>query len=305
MSILEFAEQFPNEQVCREHFRSIREKEGLVCKKCGGKKHYWLKAKWQWQCSNCRFRTGLRSGTLMESANLPVRTWFLAMAFMSFSKKGISASELKRQLNHNRYESIWSMMHRIRDAMGERDALYTLGGMVEFDEGFFETATPKGTTLKRGRGSQKQANVAVMAESTPLEDLDTGHRSKHFRYLKMEALQTQKAESINDLIQEKLDDLSIVFSDKSTSYVDIADFVEAHYTEKSDSLSASTNLQWVHIQISNAKRAFLGIYHKISGKNLQRYLNEFCYKVNRRYFGKRLFDRLLIAMGTQYWYVSG
>jgi len=252
MSILEFAEQFPNEKFCREQFKSIREKEGIVCKKCGNKKHYWLKGKWQWQCSNCSFRTGLRSGTLMESAKLPVRTWFLAMAFMSFSKKGISASELQRQLNHNRYESIWSMMHRIRDAMGERDALYNLEGMVEFDEGFFETATRKGTVLKRGKGSQKQANVAVMAESTPVEDIETGRKSKHFRYLKMEALQTQKAESINHLVQEKLDDLSIVFSDKSSNYVDIADFVEAHYTEKSDCDSAGTNLRWVHIQISNA-----------------------------------------------------
>lgn len=161
-----------------------REKQGIVCKKCGGLKHYWLKAKAQWQCSNCRFRTGLRSGTMMESAKLPVRKWYLAMAFMSFSKKGISACELKRQLNHNRYESIWRMMHKIRDAMGERDDLYNLRGMIEFDEGYFETATPKTTKLKRGKGSQNQANVAVMADSTPLEDIETGHKTKHFRYLK-------------------------------------------------------------------------------------------------------------------------
>ena len=305
MNILEFAKEFPDEATCREHFRLIREKEGIVCKKCKGQRHYWLKGKWQWQCSECGFRTGLRSGSMMESAKLPVRKWYLAMAFMSFSKKGISACELQRQLNHSRYESIWSMMHRIRDAMGERDDLYSLEGMIEFDEGFFETATPKGTKLKRGKGSQKQGDVAVMAESTPLEDPDTGNKSKHFRYLKMKVLQSQKAESINETIKENLDELCIVFSDKSKNYVDIADFVEAHYTEKSNKESATTNLRWVHIQISNAKRNFLGIYHKISGKNLQRYLNEFCYKLNRRYFGKRLFDRVLIALSSQYWYLNG
>ena len=305
MNILEFAEQFPNEESCKEHFRSLREKQGVICKRCKGKKNYWLKAKWQWQCAGCGFRTGLRSGTMMENAKLPVRKWYLAMAFMSFTKKGISACELQRQLNHSRYESIWSMMHRIRDAMGKRDGLYQLEGMIEFDEGHFEKATSKTTKLKRGKGSQKQVNVAVMAESTPLEDPRTGHKSKHFRYLKMQVLQTQKAESINETIEENLDELSIVFSDKSKSYVDIADFVEAHYTEESTKKSATTTLQWVHIHISNAKRNFLGIYHKISGKNLQRYLNEFCYKINRRYFGKYLFDRMLIALGTQYWHVSG
>ena len=305
MSILEFVEQFPDEFSCRENFRLMREKDGVICKKCQSTKHYWLKAKWQWQCASCSFRTGLRSGTMMESAKLPVRKWYLAMAFMSFSKKGISACELKRQLNHRRYESIWSMMHRIRDAMGKRDDLYQLKGMIEFDEGYFEKATSKHTKLKRGKGSQKQINVAVMAESTPLENPKTGHKSKHFRYLKMKALQTQRAESINETIKENLDELSIVFSDKSKSYVDIADFVEAHYTEESDKNSARTTLQWVHINISNAKRNFLGIYHKISGKNLQRYLNEFCYKINRRYFGKNLFNRVLIALGTQYWYANG
>ncbi len=121
----------------------------------------------------------------------------------------------------------------------------------------------------------------------------------------MKALQTQRAESINETIEKNLDELSMVFSDTSKSYVDIADFVEARYTVESDKKSARTTLQWVHINISIAKRNFLGIYHKISGENLQLYLKEFCYKINRRYFGKYLFDRVLIALGTQYSCVNG
>src|SRR5690606_41838451 len=97
MTILRFLEQFPDEASCREHFRQQREHEVVCCKRCGNKKQYWLQAKWQWQCSECGFRTTLRSGSMMENSNLPVRTWYLAMAFMSFTKKGISAHELKRQ----------------------------------------------------------------------------------------------------------------------------------------------------------------------------------------------------------------
>jgi hypothetical protein len=134
----------------------MREREGVICKRCHSKGHWWLKAKWQWQCSNCDFRTTLRSGTVMECAKLPVRKWYMAMAFMSFTKKGLSACEMQRQIGHRRYESIWSMMHRIRRAMGQRDDLYLLDGAVEFDEGFFERSTPQGTELKRGKGSQRQ-----------------------------------------------------------------------------------------------------------------------------------------------------
>jgi len=302
MNIIKFIEDFPDEHSCKEHLKGIRENQGLVCKKCGSKQHYWLKAKYQWQCAECNFRTTLKSGTMFENSNLPLRSWYLAMAFMSFSKKGISARELQRQLNHNRYGTIWSMMHRIRSAMGKRDNLYQLEGMVEFDEGYFSTETSERAkqNLKRGRGSQKQTNVAVMAESTPLEDIETGKTSKHVRYFKMKVLESHLSNSIDKVVKENFDEKCIVFSDKSTSYVNIADYVEVHVTEKSTRETTVKSLPWVHIAISNAKRTLLGIYHKIKGKYLQLYLDEFCYKLNRRYYGDRLFDRLAMAMADNY-----
>ena len=100
---------------------------------------------------------------------------------------------------------------------------------------------------------------------------------------------------LTKIIQESIDNQSIVFTDKSTSYVDIADFVELHVMEKSSKETTKETLKWVHIAISNAKRNLLGNYHKIKRKYLQLYLNEFVYKLNRRYFGEKLFDRLIIA----------
>jgi hypothetical protein len=64
MKILEFVSKFSDEQSFKEYFRDIRMKEGVVCKKCGCKKHYWLISKWQFQCSQCNFRTTLKSGTV-------------------------------------------------------------------------------------------------------------------------------------------------------------------------------------------------------------------------------------------------
>jgi hypothetical protein len=301
MNILEFINEFPDEASCKAHFKIQREHEGVICKKCNCSKHYWLKAKWQWQCSNCNFRTTLRSGTMMEHSNMTFHKWYLAMLFMSFSKKGMSALELQRQLNHSRYESIWFMMQKIRKTMGKRDNMYTLEGSVEFDEGYFEKATSEKVKLKRGRGSQRQANVAVMAESTPLEDIETGKTSNHCRYFKMKVLTTHQGKEIEDTIEKNIDEKSIIFSDKSTSYIDIAKYVETHIMAKSTKETTKTTLKWVHIAISNAKRTLLGMYHKIKGKYLQLYLDEFCYKLNRRYFGNKLFDRLTLALAKSYW----
>ena len=299
MNILRFVEEFPDEQSCITHFKKCREKEGLICKKCNSKDHYWLKNKNQWECKACKFRTTLRSGTIMHGSNLKLRIWYLAMAFMSFSKKGISAKELQRQLGYNRYDTIWLLMHKIRDAMGKRDNLYSLKDMVEFDEGYFEKATSEKVKLKRGRGSQRQKNVAVMGESIPLTK-ENGSTCRYPGYFKMKVLTIHHKDEINQVVQDNLEDKSIVFSDKSTSYVNISNFVEAHLTEKSDKTTTKETLKWVHIAISNAKRNLLGVYHKIKGKYLQAYLDEFCYKLNRRYFGERLFDRLVLAVAKIY-----
>jgi len=59
--------------------------------------------------------------------------------------------------------------------------------------------------------------------------------------------------------------------------------------EKLEILASSEELG-----IGNAKRD-LQKFHKIKRKYLQLYLNEFIYKLNRRYFGGRIFDRLIIA----------
>lgn len=305
MNIIEFVSQFPNEASCRSHFKESREKEGVVCKNCRSVNHWWLKAKSQWQCTQCDFRTTLRSGTIMESSKLPVRTWYLAMAFMCSTKKGLSACELQRQLGHSRYGTIWRLMHKIRTSMGNRESDYLLRGEIEFDEGFFPIEHPKKTfsKYKAGKGSEKKKNVAVLAESTPLENIEEGRLGSQCRYFKMQVLSNHQASAIDELIEDSIQEKSIVFSDQSKSYVNIEDYVEIHVSEKSSRSTTVDMLHWVHLAICNAKRMLSGIYHKVKGKYLQAYLDEFCYKLNRRNWGDKLFDRLIIAVCQNNWYL--
>jgi len=57
--------------------------------------------------------------------------------------------------------------------MGKRDSLYQLYGEIEFDEGYLEQAISEQINIKPGIGGQRQSNVAVMSESTPLEVIET------------------------------------------------------------------------------------------------------------------------------------
>ncbi len=297
MNIFNFTANFASEACCRLHFKEERDKVGVSCRECGHIEHYWIKSRWSYECKNCRSRTSLRSGTIMQCSNLPFLVWYKTMFLMSTTKKGFSSKEIQKQLGLKRYEPVWAMVHKLRKAMGNRDARYTLEGMIEMDEGYFtiESTEIEKSKNKRGRGAVGKSNVAIMAESTPLENFETGIKSNQCRYFKAKVLSNHESNEMNESIKESIDEKSIVFTDKSTSYVDISKFVELHITEKSDKNTTKETLKWVHITISNAKRNLLGNYHKIKGKYLQLYLNEFCYKLNRRYFGDRLFDRLIIA----------
>jgi transposase-like protein len=103
------------------------------------------------------------------------------------------------------------------------------------DEGYFTVESTEIEQEKgiRGRGAVGKQNVAVMAESTPLEDIKTGETSKSCRYFKAKVLEDHMAERINEMIKKSIPESSIVFTDQSTSYVDIASLVEVHISEKS------------------------------------------------------------------------
>ncbi len=74
-----------------------------------------------WQSKQCRFRTSIKSGTILHGSKLTYKYWLITIYLMSSTKKSFSNYEIQRQLGHKRYEPIWSMIHKIRVEMGRRD----------------------------------------------------------------------------------------------------------------------------------------------------------------------------------------
>jgi hypothetical protein len=239
----------------------------------------------------------------MHGSQLPFRYWFIAIHLLTSTKKSFSTSELQRQLGHSTYNPIWAMLHKLRQAMGRRDSCYQLSEVIELDEGFFSTETSekeKDNPLKRGRGSQKKTKVLVMAESIPLEDGSVNKKGKPRKvgHIKMFAINDLKSETMDGKVIECINRQSIIDTDNSTSYTNFKTLVKEHRPQVIHRKEVGKVLPWVHIAISNAKRMFLDIFHHIKPQYLQNYLNEFCYKFSRRYFGEQRFDRLMIAAVT-------
>lgn len=298
MSLINFIEQFPDEESCKQKFKEYRDQVGVTCAKCRGREHYWKKDKEQYQCKACKTRTTLKSGTVMHKSKLPFRYWFIAMHLLTATKKSFSAKEIQRQLGHKRYHPIWHMVHKLRQSMGKRDGEYVLAGRIELDEGYFSTEAPldeKGKPLKRGRGSQKKSKVLVMAESEMAMAPKKGQKPRRVGYLKMKVIEDLKSGTINKLVKGLASGTTEVDTDDSTSYVDLKDFVPKHNSQVVPKNKVGEILPWVHIAISNAKRQLINTFHDIKPEFLQNYLDEFCYKFNRRYHEEALFNRLLVA----------
>lgn len=238
---------------------------------------------------------------------------------LTSTKKSFSALEIQRQLGHLYYEPIWYMLHKIRHSMGKRDDNYLLGNEVELDEGFFEIVPNKERRdeivielenndgkYKRGKGSQKQATVLVMAESIRVEPTKKyRHKpNKKVRYIKMKLLNDLSKETTNTKVEQAIDSKASATTDGANNYNDLANSLTAHKAVVIQyKRETSKILPWVHIAISNAKRLLLDVHHSIGEQYLQSYLDEFCYKFNRKYFDS-VFDRMVTNSVSCKWKIN-
>lgn len=223
---------------------------------------------------------------------------------------------MQRQLGVKRYEPVWYAMHKIRFTMGKRDEKYKLMGEIEIDDAFFTTVDSAekpeiAEPLKRGRGSQKKSQVMVMVESVPVTKevkiakygKDTEHRpSRKTGFVKMVVMDDLSSVGINYEVKKFVDEKAKVLSDGWKGYVKLPEVIAEHYQETVPAQQAHKKLPWVHTNIGNSKRILDGFHHSIGRPYLQNYLNEFCYKLNRRNFQSDMFDRIITAGVDDVWY---
>ena len=284
MNLLEFQSEFSNETQCRDHLFKMRWPNGFVCPRCGHGKFYDLPRRKLYQCKSCSYQSSVTAGTVMHKTRTPLMKWFWAIFLMAQDKRGISATQLRKQLSLSQYTA-WTMKHKIRSAMKERDGHYQLAGLIEIDDSFFGGPDEGG---KRGRGTDK---------TTVLIEVATHDEAMSFA--RMEVVDGVYKEEIKRVVKKDIKGNQIVRSDGYASYGVLEELGHDHKPEVVKGKKAHLVLKWVHILASNAKAFIKGTYHgKYEEKHLQRYLDEFCYRLNRRKWQDEIFERLLNACVT-------
>ena len=85
------------------------------------------------ECARCGYKASATAGTIFDGTRIPLTVWFHAMWLLTNQKNGASARSLQRQLGLSRYETTWTVLHKLRRAM-MRPGRDRLRGLVEVDE---------------------------------------------------------------------------------------------------------------------------------------------------------------------------
>ncbi|MGA2876519.1 MAG: IS1595 family transposase [Nitrososphaerales archaeon] len=288
MNLLSIAKNFATEDQAIEHLIRQRWPDGIRCVKCDSDRISRItstgktgKIRRVLECMACRNQFTATSGTLFHDSHLPLQKWFMAMALMCEAKKGVSALQISRHIGVT-HKTAWYLCHRIRKAMEEINAgpLGGQGQIVEIDEAFLGGRTPSRKTSKEKRDAK--VKIVGLAER--------GGR------VRLQRVENFKAESLRPVIAENLSpDASQVVTDGAAQYSFIIPKKKHVATNHAEELATKgeVSMKTVEGAFSLFKRGVVGSYHRLSKDHLDSYLQEFCWRYNRRGMQPWMFDTLL------------
>lgn len=279
-TMIEFEQRFISEKTCREYLYQMRWPEGFVCPRCGHQKCWKIQSS-LYRCSQCRYHLSVTAGTIFQDSRIPLRLWFRAMWQVVSQKQGISALGLQRILGLNRYETTWTMLHRLRIAM-VRPGRDLLTGPVQVDETYI--GGPR--SGKRGRGAAGKTLVLVIVED---KDKSAGR-------IRLHKVKNASGSSLIPAIQECVQPNSEVRTDGWEGYSQLSSLDYKHTIIRETADVGKNLLPLANRVTALLKRWLLGTHQgKPAPSHLDYYLDEFVFRFNRRTSRSRglLFYRLI------------
>lgn len=277
MNLIDISKAFSTDEKCLQYFEEMRWPNGVRCPICGcdrvSKFSRASKTKNKratlYQCleSSCKQQFSATTGTIMHDSHLPLSKWFLAIALIVDAKKGISALQLSRHLRCN-YRTAWYLSHRIREAMDDPEGL-KLTGTVEIDETYIGGK-------QRGHKRKLKNKDVVLGMRQRGGDLRLVHVTDNKQGTLYEAIAKNVDKSTKHIV-----------TDEWAAYdFRLTQFHRAKHSKirhsRNEYVKGDVHTNTIESSFSLLKRAVIGTYHQLSIKHLQRYLNEFGYRFNRR-----------------------
>ena len=271
---MEFEREFPDDAACLEWLVAKLYPTGIYCPTCESvTKHHRETARPAYKCQYCGHHEHPMRGTIFQDSATSLKLWFYAMYLMATTRCGISAKQIEREVGVT-YKTAWRMFKQIRSMLDESENGPKLSGEVEMDESFFgglEKNKHKSKRQHRGTGGAGKTAVLGMVERTG-------------KVVATVVPNTQAATLIPHVV-EKVMPSSAVFTDEYVSYGPLAGLGYQHrrvHHGQGIYVSGDAHVNTIEGFWSLTKNGIRGVYHSVSTKYLQTYLNEYAFRFNRR-----------------------
>lgn len=288
----QFDRDFPTDDACLDAIKEQRFPEGRNhCPKClKSRKHYRVKGRTAYACETCGNHIFPLVGTIFEKSSTKLRIWFHAMYLMGSTRCGISAKQIQRETGVT-YKCAWRMFHQIRKLMSENIQLGGAGGPgVEMDE-MYHGGRRKNESGRMLRGDHMTTKTMVhgMVERKGRIVARVGNE---FTML-----------TAGTLVKEYVLPETVIFTDEASQYNALPKIAGMDYQHRRINHSQKVYVSGdVHTNTiegfwSLVKRGIGGVYHSVSAKYLQSFLDEYSFRYNRRDSGNLFFSSLLARVG--------
>ena len=276
-SLVEARREFSTQIKCEEHLERMRWPDGVKCPRCGSRNVKRLSTRRQWQCQ-CRYQFSVTAGTVFHKTHIDLPRWMIALWLVCHSPKGVSSKQIQRELGVT-YKTAWYMTRRIRGAIQSTFSGITIEGTAEIDE-----------AVIKADGGKASGN-------TPFNTKDVlGMLSRDSGAIRMIVLDQLWRSEIERVCSKTLRSVHTVYTDAANRLLFLKKYGKhksiRHFLGYADGEVHVNNVEsaWALF-----KRGLLGVYHHVSAKHLQEYLDEFAFRWSNRDQKAQMMDQVLAS----------
>ncbi len=266
-SVYDFLRRFPDEEAARRFLENLKWGDEPHCPHCGcfevsAVSHRSM----PYRCRGCRGYFSVRSGSVFESSKISLHKWLMAMYLIGESSKGISSVQLAKMIGVQQ-KTAWFVGHRIREAYRQGKTMFA--ATVEADETYLGGKDKNRHESKKHKvGGGARDKEAVM-----------GVKQRGGKTVYVECVSRVDSRTVDGVISKTVAIGSRLYTDDHRAYKQYSDGYR--YTHRAVNHSVGEYIRGnVHTNGIESfwallKRGYYGVYHYMSPKHLQRYLDEF------------------------------